>query len=163
VFSGTRAHFSPVNANSSIGDAWVTIDMPANDPQWLSGYAWWTAASVPTIYVTAAYGTTQHDSLAQLFFLREDMLGFDVSRLHAPLACDLFFRELDLPHPSLWQAQHVVNFVVLPDGAWHTYTVHLAGAPGYNGTIVQLRFDPAVAGAPGAWVNVSRIAPTPPQ
>ena len=89
------------------------------------------------LYVTAAFGAAQHDTLAQLYYLREDM-------------------------PGGFDAAHVVNFDVQADGAWHTYAVPLAGAFEYSGAIVQLRLDPVTAGQPGAWVNVSSIAPTPP-
>ena len=135
-FAGSRAHFTPVNANSSIAPAWAALSMPDPDPQWHSGYAWWDASAVPMLYVTAAYGTAQHDASAQLFYCREDMPDFD--------------------------AAHVVDFDVQADGVWHTYAVALAGGFGYSGVMVQLRLDPVIAGQPGAWVNISRIAPTPP-
>lgn len=136
-FSAGREHFTPVNCLSAVEPGHVTLDMPGPDPQWHSGFLWFEASDVPALYVTAAFGAAQHDSLAQLFFLREDMAnGFD--------------------------AAHVVSFDVQADGAWHTYVVPLAGAFEYSGAIVQLRLDPVEAGQPGAWVNISRINPVPP-
>ncbi len=105
--------------------------MEQNDPNFISGFAWWRAEDVPTLYVTATYGSVQHDTEAQLFYARSDMNGFD--------------------------ADHVVSFAITADGAEHTYAVPMAGAFGYDGVMVQLRLDPVVAGMPGAWVNVSSI------
>ena len=120
-FASSRSHFTAANAVSTfpiVGSAQLLMELP--DPNWLSGYAWFRADAAPKLYVTAAYGTVQNDTQAQLFFQRADMPSFD--------------------------EYHVATFFVVADAAFHTYTVDLSQVDGYNGTIVAIRFDPVVAG-----------------
>lgn len=137
-FSNDRQHFTTTNCNSSwpMIDNAITLTLPDNDPNFISGFAWWKAEDVPKIYVTCAYSTTQHDTTAQIFYLREDMNGFD--------------------------GNHVVTFTIIADGTFHTYAVSMTSAYQYTGVMTQFRFDPVIAGMPGAYVNISSILSTPP-
>ncbi len=63
------------------------------------------------------------------------------------------------PWPTQWvfSEANSVHFPVILDGLPHSYTVDLRAAATYNGTILGLRFDPVVTGAPGAWVDLYSI------
>jgi len=50
-----------------------------------------------------------------------------------------------------------VTFAATADGRFHTYTLDLAGSPGYQGTITGLRFDPADGGDPNGYVDIVSI------
>jgi hypothetical protein len=131
VFANDRQHFTWANCNASAWpvNGFVQLLMEVDDPNFVSGFAWWRAADVPTLYVTAAYSPQQHDTEAQLFFLTSDMNnGFD--------------------------ADHVVTFSIVDDGAKHTYAVPLSSSGNYTGTINQVRFDPVISGQQGATVTI---------
>jgi hypothetical protein len=50
-----------------------------------------------------------------------------------------------------------VVFMAIPDGQYHTYAVHLAASPTYQGTISGIRFDPADGNAPAGYVDIASI------
>jgi hypothetical protein len=137
-FAADRDHFTAAGGANSTWPVvgFAHLPLPGPDPNWVSGFAWWDAESAPTLHVTAAYSPGQHDTTAQLFYQTAAM-------------------------PPGFDADHVVTFSIIDDGDWHSYAVPMAGG-NYSGVIVGLRFDPVVAGAPGAWVNVSCISAAPP-
>lgn len=136
VFTSDRQHFTYNNAV----DTWpvvgaINVTMPTMDPQVIGPLDYFVAEQVPTIYVTAAYSPNQHDSQAQLFFQPNGTAAFN--------------------------ATNVVNFDIVADGTWHTYSVPMAGATGYAGSIARLRMDPVVSGQSGAYVLIACIARVP--
>lgn len=105
----------------------VRLERP--DPQLVSPLTFWRAEDAPRVVIEAACRTA-HASAA-VYWQRH---GED-----APAGDD------------------TVSFAVVPDGAFHRYTVDLARAASYTGGMVRLRLDPAPAGAPGDWVKIKAV------
>ena len=139
VFDFDRQHWTATNAVFGApprpGSPGLRVTMPAADPQLLGPTEVWHAADAPVIHIEATYPPPQHDTRAQLFWLRRGAAAFT---------------EADS-----------VAFDVVADGSRRAYAVNLAAAPppaNYTGAISALRFDPVGAGAPGASVVVHRIS-----
>lgn len=139
VFTTDRQHWTATNAvfgaPPTAASPGLRVTLPSDDPQLVGPLEVWLAGAAPTIYVTATYPPPQHDETAQLFWLRRDAAGFS--------------------------AADSVSFPIVADGAPHSYAVNLAAAPppaNYTGVIVELRFDPVGAGAPGATVVVHSVS-----
>jgi hypothetical protein len=105
-----------------------------DDPQMFGPEGFWSAADAPTLYIRAAYHTSQ--DRAELFW-RAPWDDFSGER---------------------WREFGVDN-----DGAFHTYALHLDGLPGYTGTIGELRFDPVLSAEGGGTVDIAYISWKPDQ
>ena len=66
----------------------------------------------------------------------------------------LFWRKLG---DGRFSEAQVVRFNMENDGAFHTTRVRIGEHPGWNGTIIQLRLDPTVAGTGGEWIRVKSV------
>jgi len=131
-FQRDRQHWRYVNAADTgfpIKDR-LPLRVERADPQMIGPEGCWNAADVPTIYIRAAYRTT--DTTAELFWETTDKPGF--------------------------QPDQSIRFAVIPDGKLRTYEVRLADSPTYRGTIRRLRFDPVATGRPGETVDVEFIS-----
>lgn len=131
-FQRDRQHWRYVNAADTgfpIKDR-LQLRVDQADPQMIGPEGCWNAADVPTIYIRAAYRTT--DTTAELFWETTDKPGF--------------------------QPDQSIRFAVIPDGKLRTYEVRLADSPTYRGTIRRLRFDPVASGRPGETVDVEFIS-----
>ena len=132
VFTHDRQHWNYVNANDAgwplKGALHVNLDQP--DPQMIGPEQWWTASSVPKLTLCAAFHT--HQTKAELFWSVVGTKGFAADR--------------------------VVSFDIIPDGKVHTYTIDLASAPTYKGTITGLRFDPVDGGEKGAYADIFSLS-----
>ncbi|HZZ77322.1 MAG TPA: hypothetical protein VFE62_02325 [Gemmataceae bacterium] len=131
-FTKDRQHWWLVNANDSgfpLKDRWP-LKIEQDDPQMFGPESCWQAKDAPTIFVRAAYRTT--NKTAELFWEKTDKAGF--------------------------HSDQSVKFTVVPDGKFRTYEVDLSSSPKYRGTIRRLRFDPVEAGRPGETVDVELIS-----
>lgn len=114
----------------------VRVSLNSNDPQTWSPPCAFAAASVPKLYIRAAYQIANPAGRAtgQLFWATHGA-GFSE-------ACS-------------------VAFPVLADGQFHTYELNLAASTNYTGLITQLRFDPAGNGEPGDFVDMAAVSSSP--
>ena len=106
----------------------VKLEKP--DPQLISPSVFFDAASAPTITIRAALHTVHRSGLI-MWSRREN--GKRV------------------PGGSL-------EFPITGDGVMRDHIVRLAGAAGYEGSIIELRIDPVPEGAAGDWVKVESVA-----
>ena len=105
---------------------------PGRDDPQLIGPDRWDAASVPKLYIRAAYRTGP--GKGKVFWSTLAEQGFSAERR--------------------------VEFAIQPDVKPHTYEVNLASCPKYQGTITRLRFDPALfSGSEGDEVEGSNSSP----
>jgi len=95
----------------------------------------WQAPDVPRIYITAAYHASNTNAV---FFWT--VAGQDQN----------------------FTGEQSLSFTAIADGRFHTYTLELAGLPGYQGTITGLRFDPSPGNASRAHVDIVSITSEPP-
>lgn len=107
----------------------LRVLLEQNDPQLMGPEQWWQAQNAPSLYLRAAFRTTQ--TRAELFWSVPGK-GFD--------------------------AERKVEFDIIPDGKFHIYTIDLASSPRYTGTITGLRLDPVSTGAPGEYMDIASLS-----
>ena len=90
---------------------------------------WWDAASLPVLYVTAAFHT--HSDSVDIFW--------------------------STPADGFAEARRM-SFPIVPDGQMRTYAFSLADAASYAGIITDLRIDPGDGGTSGDYVDVASIS-----
>lgn len=105
----------------------VMLDGP--DPQLISPPQLWRAEEAPVLIIEAAFQTTESTAT-------------------------VYWRKLDAPAPG---AEDHTTFAVQSDGEFHRYVVRLSECPSYQGSMVQLRIDPASKGHVDAFVRVRSI------
>jgi len=130
-FQEDRQHVTYANAADS-GlplKGGLRVDLGQNDPQILFAEGRWDAASLPTLYLTAAFHT--HETTAEVFWAIPGQ-GFDPSR------------RLDFP--------------VIPDGQMRTYAIPLSSSPTYTGPITRLRLDPSDGGIAGDFIQILSLS-----
>ncbi|HLK60032.1 MAG TPA: hypothetical protein VKU00_25960 [Chthonomonadaceae bacterium] len=132
VFSKDRQHWIYVNAQDT---GWpieghLRVKLEQDDPQMIGPEQWWSAETTPDLFIRAAFQTKL--TRAEIFWKVLGQTGF--------------------------AGEQRVSFEIKPDGQFHTYRVHLAGAPGYTGTITGLRFDPIPSGGPGEYADIAWIS-----
>ncbi len=131
TFSDNRNHWHYVNA---IDSGWpvkahLHIIPQSADPQVVGPLNLWRATSGDVLVMRAAFkGST------------------GVVRL--------FFRPYSQPH---FDTAHSISFPVTADGRYHTYRIPLRGAPGYAGSMIQLRLDPYVVNPANAWIDLQEV------
>ena len=134
-FQEDRQHVTYTNATDTglplSGALHVKLDQ--TDPQIWMTESRWDAASMPDLYVTAAFHT--HGPTAEIFWAVPGE-SFDPSRR--------------------------LEVSVVGDGKLRTYVVNLASSPTYSGTITRLRLDPSSGGVPGDFVEIEAISFRPP-
>jgi len=132
VFTHDRQHWTYVNADDA---GWplqgaLRVHLDHNDPQMIGPEQWWNASSLPRLTLRAAFHT--HQNRAELFWSVLGNPGFSGDRS--------------------------VHFDIIPDGKIHTYTIDLASASTYSGTITGLRFDPVSAGEQGDYADIYSLS-----
>jgi len=134
-FQEDRQHVGYVNASDTglpfRGGLHVRLDR--RDPQIWLPLSRWDAASMPVLYVRAAF--RMHDSEANVFWAIPGE-GFSEDRR--------------------------LGFPVVPDGQFRDYAFDLATSPAYAGTVTRLRLDPGNGGVPGDFVEIAAISYRPP-
>ncbi|WP_145099237.1 hypothetical protein [Anatilimnocola aggregata] len=131
-FKKDRQHWWLVNANDTgipVKDSW-RLKVEQDDPQMFGPEGCWQAKDAATIFVRAAYRTT--NKTAELFWESADKPGF--------------------------RGEQSVKFAIVPDGKMRTYEVDLSSSAAYRGAIRRLRFDPVETGRPGETVDVEFIS-----
>lgn len=131
-FAKDRQHWWLVNANDRgfpLKDCW-RLNVEKNDPQMIGPEGFWHAKDAPTIFIRAAYQTT--NKTAELFWETTDRPGF--------------------------RTDQSVRVTIVPDGKFRTYEVDLSSSATYRGTMRRLRFDPIETGRPGETVDVEFIS-----
>lgn len=111
----------------------LRLQLDQDDPQLYSPEGCWPAAEVPTLYVRAAFRTTNRT--AELFWETTDQAGFP--------------------------AEQSLKFDIIPDGQLRTYAIPLSKSPAYRGTIRRLRFDPVETAKPGETLELEWISHRP--
>jgi hypothetical protein len=119
----------------------VRVSLDSSNPQLFGPPCGFYAADVPTVYVCAAYHTVT-----------------------SPTPTGELYWELNNAGTTegVFPSTQRIQFITIPDGAFHTYAVNVASSPNYYGLITQLRFDPALGGGPGEYVDVLSISATRP-
>jgi hypothetical protein len=107
----------------------LRLKVDQDDPQMFGPQGCWQAKDAPTIFVRAAFRTS--NKTAELFWETAEKPGF--------------------------RSEQSVTLAVVPDGKFRTYEVNLSSSAAYRGTIRRLRFDPVEAGRPGETVDVEFI------
>lgn len=108
----------------------LRLKIERDDPQMFGPEGCWQAQDAPTIFLRAAYRTT--NMTAELFW--------------------------ETAEKSAFRSEQSVKFAIVPDGKVRTYEVDLSGSATYRGTIRRLRFDPVETGRPGDTVDVEFIS-----
>ena len=139
VFNSDRQHWTyleTTDAGWPLTNQRVRVSLNSSDPQMWSPPCAFAAASVPKLYIRAAYQIAHPAGRAtgQLFWATNGA-GFSE-------ACSAIFP-------------------VVADGQFHTYELNLASSTNYTGLITQLRFDPAFNGESGDFVDVAAISSSP--
>jgi hypothetical protein len=130
-FQEDRQHFTYANASDS-GlplQGGLRVDLSQGDPQIWLPEGRWDAASMRTLYLTAAFHT--HDATAEVFWAIPGD-GFDPSRRLA--------------------------FTIVPDGVLRTYAIPLSSSTAYTGVITRLRLDPSGGGIAGDFVEIQSVS-----
>jgi len=130
-FTKDRQHWWLVNTEDTglpMKECW-RLKVEKDDPQMLGPEGCWQAMDAPTIFIRAAYRTTNRT--AELFWETAEKPGF--------------------------RGEQSVKFTIVPDGKFRTYEVDLSSSVTYRGTIRRLRFDPVETGRPGETVDVEFI------
>lgn len=149
VFASDRQHWVYTNASDA---GWpvageLKIALSQNDPQMMAPEGLWPAAAAPKLFIRAAYHAAPGQK-GELFWKK---------LVPAP-------RQRPAKTKTKAKANRIgdfdghTTFDVIPDGQYHTYEIPLAGAPGYDGMISGLRFDPVTAGHAGDWIKVKWIS-----
>ncbi len=131
-FRSDRQHWWYVNASDAGAPikGRLRLKVEQDDPQLIGPEGCWNAADIPTIFVRAAYRTT--DTAAELLWETTQKPGF--------------------------RPEQSIRFTVIADGKFRTYQVQLSSSAAYRGTIRRLRFDPVETGRPGETVDVDFIS-----
>ncbi|MBV9468496.1 MAG: hypothetical protein JOZ57_04575 [Abitibacteriaceae bacterium] len=131
-FIQDRQHWHYVNATDT---GWpiqgeLKVLLPKDDPQLIGPTNFWQAVAAPILYIEAAFQTGQ--TTAQIFWCGHGDASFTEAKS--------------------------VSFEIKPDGQYHRYEVNLAASPQYQGSIIQLRFDPVFSGKAGDFVRIKSIS-----
>ena len=140
AFQSNRQHWHYLNTTDTgwpLTNNRVRLNLASGDPQMSSPACAFYATNVPKIYIRAAYqiANPAGRATAQLFWETNGAGGFSGVRS--------------------------VIFPVLAGGQWHTYELNLAALTNYSGLITQLRFDPALNGEAGDYVDVAAVSSFP--
>ncbi len=131
-FRANRQHWLRANCSDSgfpFAGYWHIV-LDKDDPQLTAPEQWWNAGEVPQLSIRAAFHT--HETQAKVFFSVLGREGFAEER--------------------------TVNFTVIPDGRFRTYTVDLASSPHYKGIITGIRIDPEDKGSSGDYIDLLYIS-----
>ena len=108
----------------------IGLTVSAAVPQMFGPEGCWHAKDAPTIFVRAAYQTT--NKTAEWFWETADKPGF--------------------------RSEKCVKIAIVPDGKMRTYEVGLSSSATYQGTIGRIRFVPVETGRPSDTVDVEFIS-----
>jgi hypothetical protein len=130
-FRRDRQHWTYINARDDgfPVQGGLRVRLGREDPQMIGPEQWWQAKDAPTLYLRAAFRTTQ--TRAEIFW--------------------------SVPGEG-FSAERKIEFEIIPDGKFHIYTIDLASAPKYTGTITGLRFDPVSSGARGDYMDIASLS-----
>jgi hypothetical protein len=131
-FTYDRQHWTYADASDAgfPPEGGLRVRPGRGDPQLIGPEQWWDAASVPKLYIRAAYRT-------------------------GPGKAEVYW---SVPGEADFSLERRVAFEIRPDGEPYTYEVDLASAPNYRGTITGLRFDPVASGREGEEVRIEFIS-----
>ena len=130
-FTSDRQHWHYVHA---VDAGWpiageLSIRLEKGHPMLVGPKGCWPAKDAPTLYIEAASHVDQTQTF--VYWTRSDAAKFS-EKMRAPLS-------------------------LIDDGQYHVYALDLHAAPGYTGSITQLRLDPAAQGEPGRWIKLKSI------
>lgn len=108
----------------------LEVQLEKNDPQLVSPVAFWHANKDHLLIINAAFKTRHEQAI-------------------------VFWRRLG---EDKFSESTMISFPVIPDSEFHSYTVPLGKSSSYQGTIIQLRFDPVPDGSSNNWVRIKSIA-----
>lgn len=140
VFQSDRQHWFCLNTTDSgwpLTNNRLRVSLASSDPVITSLSEAFYATNVPKLYIRAAHhiANPAGRATAQVFWNTNGAGGF------AP--------------------ERSATFPLVVDGQYHIYAVNLATNSTYTGLITQLRFDPALSGDPGDYVDVATISSFP--
>ncbi len=118
---------------------YLRVSLASSDPMMVGPPCAYQAKDVPKLYITAAYHVPSPQP------------GAAVAKLYWAVDND------GPPWRAVVHEPQSVQFDVLLDDEFHTYTIDMTACPNYKGLITQLRFDPVVLGSNGDYVDVRHI------
>lgn len=130
-FRRDRQHWTYVNATDTGFplENGLHVKLEQDDPQIIGPEQWWQAKEVPTLYMRAAFHTSQ---------TRSEVYWNVPGQSFAP--------------------ERSISFDIIPDGKFHTYSVDLASSPKYTGTITGLRLDLVPSGKTGDYCDLLSLS-----
>lgn len=139
-FQTDRQHWSYPNISDTgwpLTDNRVRVKLASSNPMMLSPLTAFYATNVPKIYIRAAYSIANPAGRAtgQLYW--------------------------ETNNSGVMTESASVSFPVIPDGQFHTYELNMSSNRYYHGLITQLRFDPAIRGDAGDYVDLVAISSSP--
>jgi len=123
---------SPTDAGWPI-TGYLQFDLAKDGMSAISPPTLWKADDAPVLYINAAFKTGQKQS--RIAWANHQ------ANTHSPA----------------FHAEKSVEFDIIGDGRFRTYTVNLAAASRYSDALSYLMFKPVAKGEKGAWVKVKRI------
>jgi len=129
---GGSAKGSPTDAGWPI-KGYIQLDLAQDGMLAISPATLWQADEAPALYIDAAFKTSQQKSSIAWTNYRPGN------------------------HNHEFAAENTIEFDIIGDGEFRTYTVNLSAAPSYTGALSYLMFRPVPAGEQGGWVKVKRI------
>jgi len=112
---------------------YIQIDLSKDGATAISPPTLWKAGDAPFVHITAAFQTAQ----------KRATVAWSNHTTDAPSAT--------------FDAEKSVEFDIIGDGEFRTYTVNLAGTPTYKGPMSYLMLNPVPKGEQGAWVKLERV------
>lgn len=112
---------------------YIELDLAKGGIAAISPPTLWWADDAPFVHINAAFMTSQKNST----------IGWT------------HYRPGD-PNPE-FGAENCVEFDVIGDGKFRTYTINLSSESDYTGALSYLMFKPVSKGEQGGWVKVKRI------
>jgi hypothetical protein len=140
VFQSDRQHWQYLNITDTgwpLTNNRVRVNLASSNPAMVSPLSAFYATNVPKLYIRAAYHIANPVGRAtgQLYWEANNSGG-------------------------LTEATSV-SFPILTDEQFHTYELNLTASRFYSGLVTQLRFDPALRGDVGDYVDLAVIASSP--
>jgi hypothetical protein len=140
VFQSDRQHWRYGNVSDTgwpLTNNRVRVSLASSDPMMLSPLSAFYATNAPKLYIRAAYhiANPAGRGTGQLFWETNNQGGMVEARS--------------------------VSFPIFTDGQFHTYELNPGANSNYTGLITQLRFDPAIGGDIGDYVDLAAISSSP--
>ncbi len=142
-FDGDRQHWhygtiggsgkdSPTDAGWPIKE-YIQIDLAKDGIAAISPPMLWQADEAPVVYIDAAFKTSQ----------KKSKIAWTTYKPNS--------------HNHEFKAENNIEFDIIGDGQFRTYTIDLSSVSSYTGALSYLMFKPVSKGEQDSWVKIKRI------